>query len=75
MVLQEEAQMLAEGVKLPAATSGQHIRRRGDDIRPGDRLVAAGQRMAPQDIGLLASVGIDALKVFRPLTLRTVIIK
>ena len=68
VVLQEEAQMLAEGVKLPAATSGQHIRRRGDDIRPGDRLVAAGQRMAPQDIGLLASVGIDALKVFRPLT-------
>ena len=68
VVLQEEAQVLAEGVKLPAATSGQHIRRRGDDIRPGDRLVAAGQRMAPQDIGLLASVGIDALKVFRPLT-------
>ena len=68
VILQEEAQALAEGVKLPAATSGQHIRRRGDDIQPGDRLVAAGQRMTPQDMGLLASVGIDAVKVFRPLT-------
>ena len=68
VILQEEAQALSEGVKLPAATSGQHIRRRGDDIQPGDRLVAAGQRMTPQDMGLLASVGIDAVKVFRPLT-------
>ena len=30
--------------------------------------MAAGQRMKPQDIGLLASVGIAAVKVFRPLT-------
>ena len=39
----------------------------GSDIQPGDELVAAGHRLTPQDIGLLASVGLDAVPVFRPL--------
>ena len=67
VILQEDA-VAGEGqVTLPAAQPGQHIRRRGSDIQPGDTLVEAGHRLTPQDIGLLASVGLDAVPVFRPL--------
>ena len=38
------------------------------DIQPGQQLVAAGRCLQPQDIGLLASVGLDAVRVFHPLT-------
>ena len=68
VILQEDATVESDRVSLPAARSGQHIRRRGDDIQPGDQLVARGQRLRPQDIGLLASVGIDSVWVFAPLS-------
>ena len=68
VILQEDATVESDRVSLPAARSGQHIRRRGDDIQPGDQLVARGQRLRPQDIGLLASVGIDTVWVFAPLS-------
>ena len=68
VVLQEDAEQLDEGVRLPEAREGQHIRRRGGDIQPGQQLVAAGRYLRPQDVGLLASVGLDAVQVFQPLT-------
>ena len=68
VVLQEDAEQLDEGVRLPEAREGQHIRRRGGDIQPGQQLVAAGRCLQPQDVGLLASVGLDAVQVFQPLT-------
>ena len=68
IILQEDAGAGEGQVTLPAAQPGQHIRRRGSDIEPGDELVAAGHRLTPQDIGLLASVGLDAVPVFRPLS-------
>jgi len=67
VILQEDATLESDRVSLPAAQPGQHIRRRGDDIQPGDQLVAEGQRLRAQDIGLLASVGIDTISVFAPL--------
>ena len=68
IILQEDAGAGEGQVTLPAAQPGQHIRRRGSDIQLGDELVAAGHRLTPQDIGLLASVGLDAVPVFRPLS-------
>ena len=68
IILQEDAWAGEGQVTLPAAQPGQHIRRRGSDIQLGDELVAAGHRLTPQDIGLLASVGLDAVPVFRPLS-------
>ena len=66
VILQEDATLESDRVSLPAARPGQHIRRRGDDIEP-DQLVVEGQRLRAQDIGLLASVGIDTVSVFAPL--------
>ena len=67
MILQEDAEPLSESVRLPAAREGQHIRRRGSDIQAGDQLIATGRCLQPQDIGLLASVGINEIEVYRPL--------
>ena len=67
VILQEDAEAEGGRVTLPTAQPGQHIRRRGSDIQPGSELVAAGHRLNAQDIGLLASVGLDAVPVFRPL--------
>ena len=46
---------------------GENIRRAGEDIRSGAAILAAGTRLAPQDIGLAASVGLARLPVFRRL--------
>lgn len=46
---------------------GQHIRRRGQDIPAGSRVLTAGRRLRPQDLGLLASIGLAEVTVYRPL--------
>ena len=46
---------------------GANIRRRGEDIAKGSELLQAGERLAPQHLGLAASVGIAELPVFRRL--------
>jgi molybdopterin molybdotransferase len=43
------------------------IRRAGEDIAQGDQIMAAGERLTPQHLGLAASVGLAALPVFRRL--------
>ncbi len=46
------------GVRIHRApTRGQHVRRRGEDVRSGDLLLADGTIIGPRQIGLLASVG------------------
>lgn len=42
---------------------GQHIRKRGEDIGPGDTLFSAGRRLTSADVGLLASIGFDRVPV------------
>jgi molybdopterin molybdotransferase len=49
--------------KLPQ--KNEWIRRTGSDVRKGGEILAAGKRLAPQDTGLAASVGIKTLPVFR----------
>jgi molybdopterin molybdotransferase len=48
---------------------GEWIRRVASDIARGGEILAAGRRLAPQDTGLAASVGIRALPVYRKLKL------
>jgi molybdopterin molybdotransferase len=44
---------------------GRHIGRRGEDIAPGTRILSRGRTLRPQDVGLLASVGIARVNVIR----------
>ncbi len=46
-----------------APSLGAHIRRAGEDVTPGDLLVESGTVLGPRHLGLLAAVGIGAVRV------------
>jgi molybdopterin molybdotransferase len=46
-----------------APKPGQHIRRAGEDVRSGELVLDIGTRLGPGQIGLLAAVGRDRVKV------------
>lgn len=48
-------------------SSGEWIRRRGEDIRAGGTLLSRGTRLRAQELGLAASVGLATLPVYRRL--------
>jgi molybdopterin molybdotransferase len=45
---------------------GQHIRGPGEDLRPGQALVAAGRRIGPADVALLAVAGTTRVRCVPP---------
>lgn len=47
--------------------SGENLRQVGDDIQAGALILAQGHRLKPQDIGLLASIGLASVSVTRRL--------
>jgi molybdopterin molybdotransferase len=47
------------------ARPGSHIRKRGEDIRAGQRAIAANSLLRPQEIGMLASLGKTSVRVYR----------
>lgn len=64
VVMQEDVVAGTGGRCLPSLIApGQHVRRRGEECRQGEQLLAAGRRLRPQDIGLLASQGLAAVPV------------
>jgi molybdopterin molybdotransferase len=44
---------------------GQHVGHCGEDIREGTQALGAGRRLRPQDVGLIASLGLDRVSVVR----------
>lgn len=48
-----------------AVARGEHVRTIGEDVAPGQRLLPAGHRVRPADIGLLAATG-QSRVVVRP---------
>ena len=44
---------------------GQHIRRRGEDLRRGTRVLEPGTCLRPQELGLLAALGRRMVRVYR----------
>ena len=48
--------------------SGSNIIRQGDDIRQGRRALSAGRLLRPQDLGLLAGLGISTVTVYRKIS-------
>jgi molybdopterin molybdotransferase len=71
VVMQEAARCQAdEGgrVEVPAnQPPGQNIRRAGEDLQRGALALAAGTRLHAAHLGLIASLGLDAVRVFRRL--------
>lgn len=50
-----------------AASVDANIRRQGEEIQHNELILQQGKRLNPTDISLLANLGIDKVKVFKPL--------
>jgi molybdopterin molybdotransferase len=66
VVMQESCSVVGGNVTLPAkCIAGDNVRPKGQDIGSGSCLLGKGHRLKPQDLGLLASVGIAKISVYR----------
>ena len=66
--MQEDVGAAGDAVVLPAGLKpGANRRLAGEDIARGRTALAAGHRLSPQDIGLIAALGIAAVPVRTPL--------
>ncbi|MFO8004421.1 gephyrin-like molybdotransferase Glp [Thioalkalivibrio sp.] len=66
VVIQEQAMERDGLVHLnPGHRQGQNIRRRGEDLRAGSVVLERGRRIKAADLGLIASLGIAEIPVFR----------
>jgi len=50
-----------------AIQQGKNIRRQGQDISKGSEVLAQGTLLRAQELGLLASIGVDSVTTFAPL--------
>lgn len=80
VIMQEQCQALKgtdsagtegeQAVELPVSINqGDNIRRKGLDITAGSIILNRGHKLLPQDLGLLASIGLAEVKVYRRLKL------
>jgi molybdopterin molybdotransferase len=68
VVMQEQCERNQDVVLVPnQITPGSNIRRQGQDIKCNSRILSKGRKLLAQDCGLLASIGLTTVPVFRPL--------
>ena len=66
VVMQEHCEVVGDSVRINSVPApGQWVRRRGEDVRRGAVVLAAGIRLTPQALGLAAAVGAATLAVAR----------
>ncbi len=69
VVMQENTDLVDNAVRIKETPqTGQNIRPQGQDISAGQVVLAQGHRLRPQDLGLLASIGVAHVEVYCPLT-------
>ncbi|MDB5814993.1 MAG: moeA1 [Rhodocyclales bacterium] len=65
VVMQERCVVDGENVRIGLVPQpGENIRRAGEDIRAGSRVLGAGSLLRAQELGLAASLGVAQLDVF-----------
>jgi len=71
----ELTQQTADGhiLILAKVPPGKHVGRVGEDIRSGERLLAAGRKLRPQDVAAASSIGVRMLSVFQRPRVRIVL--
>ena len=68
VVMQESCELVDGALRVGGQLElRQNIRPQGQDVGRDEVVLAAGRQLQPQDLGLLASVGISKLAVYRPL--------
>lgn len=70
VVMREQAVVESSLISFPHASiqAGQHVRQAGEDIALGSRVFLPGQRIQSAEMGLLASLGMTEISVFRRLS-------
>ncbi|MAI42005.1 MAG: gephyrin-like molybdotransferase Glp [Candidatus Azotimanducaceae bacterium] len=68
VVIQEDTSSNGDLVKINKRPSlGENVRPQGQDINKGQIIFSEGHRLAPKDLGLIASVGLSKIDIFQPL--------
>jgi molybdopterin molybdotransferase len=68
VLMQEDCREAGGRVEIPPGIRrGANRRRAGEDVKAGSLVLAAGQRLRAQEIGLAAALGLTELGVYRPL--------
>ncbi|WP_193182810.1 molybdopterin molybdotransferase MoeA [Nisaea sediminum] len=68
VLMQEDCRSDGDHVVIPPGIKrGANRRFAGEDISEGNRILEAGVRLRPQDIGLAAATGLTSLPVYKPL--------
>lgn len=68
VVMQEETEQVDGGIRIIGAhKAGAFIRRAGQDVKQGTQVLTKGTRLSARHLGVLASMGIAEVKVYRPL--------
>lgn len=66
VIMQEQCQQDGDNVIITGTVNiADHIRRAGEDITKGNTVMQAGQCLRPQDMGLIASVGVAKINVYK----------
>src|SRR6185503_6316084 len=67
VVMQERAQANGKAVTFAAGQkAGQNVREAGEDLKAGSVALARGKLLRPAELGLIASLGIGEVAVYRP---------
>src|SRR5690606_29548377 len=67
VVPQERCRVEGDQVWLPSVRRGDHVRRQGEELQAGSLVLEPGKRIRPQELGVLASFGVDRVAVYRRL--------
>ena len=77
VILQEDCDFTDDLVSIKleqqsSAFQGQHVRQIGEDLRRGQHVLNKGCRISAAEIGLLSSLGIRSVAVYKPLSIALV---
>jgi molybdopterin molybdotransferase len=68
VVMQERARAQGKSITFaPGQRTGQNVREAGEDLRRGSVALRRGRIVRPAELGLIASLGIGEVAVYRPL--------
>lgn len=67
VVMQERTERIEDTVKVDHFPVGANTRKAGEDLKSGTPALSRGQKLSPADLGLIASLGIVEISVFRKL--------
>lgn len=73
VIMQEQAELDGNRIRIDARhKAGQNVRKAGEDLQEGQRILSPGKWLTPPDIGLIASLGLAEINVRRKLTVAIV---